>query len=739
MHPKSSKKKQSFNLSDTTAKILITAGGIATITAVLGIFVFIFVEAIPLWFPSGKTTEAEFQTAMEKAPLAIGIDEHQEMIWKLWDDGKINFYDVETKNLKKTYQIPTFENAHITSFSRNLTGNKIGLGASNGNAILVDIIFETRFRDTNRIITPGIDIKKTVKLDSSNRSIHNIAHTSKNSNFTAAGLIGKDTVLYYSEFQKRGLLSSGEKQIIRGKIHSGQDSEITDIALDEYSSSMTVAYVNGLIDYYLIENYKVPKLVASQKVSNSKITDICYLNGGESIIVGSEKGEVSSWISVLPDEESAEYQLVKSHTFRPLESRITGITAASRNKAFIVSDDKGNSELKYLTSEQTLLNFHGINQPTADAVISQKFDGALILYGDGTIKKYSIDAPHPEVTLETIFGKVWYEGYDEPSFVWQSTGGSNDFEPKLSLVPLIIGTLKGTFYALLFAIPIAILGAIWTALFSSQRIKTIVKPTVEIMAALPSVVIGLIAGLWLAPLLENILPAVIVTIILLPLIIFSGVKLWHNSAKIRAIKIKPGYEILFLIPLVLITIQLALWLAPSFENLVFNGDYRIWIQSFLEDTYNQRNGIVVGFAMGFAVIPIIFTICEDSLSSVPKSLYSASLALGASRWQTAFKIVLPSALPGIFSAVMIGLGRAIGETMIVLMCTGNTPILSFSPFNGMRTLSANIAIEIMEAPYHGTLYRVLFLSAALLFVLTFIINTGAEIIRTKLKKRIAQY
>jgi phosphate transport system permease protein len=139
--------------------------------------------------------------------------------------------------------------------------------------------------------------------------------------------------------------------------------------------------------------------------------------------------------------------------------------------------------------------------------------------------------------------------------------------------------------------------------------------------------------------------------------------------------------------------------------------------------------------MGFAVIPIIFTICEDALSSVPQHLTSASLALGATKWQTSIRVVLPTASPGIFSAIMIGLGRAVGETMIVLMATGNTPILSFSPFNGFRTLSANIAVEIPEAPYHGTLYRVLFVSAVLLFLLTFLVNTVAEVVRQRLRKK----
>jgi len=180
-------------------------------------------------------------------------------------------------------------------------------------------------------------------------------------------------------------------------------------------------------------------------------------------------------------------------------------------------------------------------------------------------------------------------------------------------------------------------------------------------------------------------------------------------------------------------------LAPLLETTLFGGDLKQWLYSVLGVRYDQRNSIVIAIALGFAVIPIIFTIAEDALSNVPRNLSAASLALGASRWQTAWRVVLPSALPGVFSAIMIGFGRAVGETMIVLMATGNTPITSWSLFNGLRSLAANIAVEIPEAPLGGTLYRTLFLSAVLLFVLTFIINTAAELLRQRFRKKYGRY
>jgi len=155
----------------------------------------------------------------------------------------------------------------------------------------------------------------------------------------------------------------------------------------------------------------------------------------------------------------------------------------------------------------------------------------------------------------------------------------------------------------------------------------------------------------------------------------------------------------------------------------------------LIDTYVQRNALVVGFVMGFAIIPIIYTISEDALMAVPDHLRSASLGAGATPWQTATRVIVPTAMSGLFSAVMIGLGRAVGETMIVLMAAGNTPLMEWNVFNGFRTLSANIAVELPEAVRDSTHYRTLFLTALVLFAMTFVLNTIAEIVRMRFRKK----
>jgi phosphate transport system permease protein len=302
-------------------------------------------------------------------------------------------------------------------------------------------------------------------------------------------------------------------------------------------------------------------------------------------------------------------------------------------------------------------------------------------------------------------------------------------------MPLAFGTLKAAFYAMLFAVPLAIMGAIYTAYFMAPTMRAYVKPTIEIMEALPTVILGFLAGLWLAPVIEENLPGIFTLLLLMPPGVFLFAWLWRKLPKRYRLLVPEGWQAAVLVPVLIFIGWLSMLLSHPLEVWLFDGDMPTWLGNNLGMDFDQRNSIVVGIAMGVAVIPTIFSITEDAIFSVPKHLSFGSLALGATPWQTLVRVVILTASPGIFSAVMIGLGRAVGETMIVLMATGNTPVMDMSIFQGMRTLSANIAVEMPESEVDSTHYRVLFLAALVLFVFTFVFNTLAEVVRQRLRQK----
>lgn len=238
---------------------------------------------------------------------------------------------------------------------------------------------------------------------------------------------------------------------------------------------------------------------------------------------------------------------------------------------------------------------------------------------------------------------------------WQPTS----LNPQFGLLPLFLGTLKVTLVALLIALPVGVMAALYTAAFAPKWVKEIMKPTIEILAGIPSVVIGFFALVILASLLQTL----------------------------------------------------------------FGTEYRL-------------NALVGGLALSLAVIPIIYTVSEDALATVPRSLTEASLALGATRFETAWHVVLPAALPGVVAAALLGLGRAFGETMIVLMATGNAALLTPSLAEPVRTLSATIGAEMAEVVFGDTHYTVLFFIGTLLFAISFALNALVEIfVRGYLIKR----
>ena len=415
----------------------------------------------------------------------------------------------------------------------------------------------------------------------------------------------------------------------------------------------------------------------------------------------------------------------------------TVIAPGHRDRSFAVGGAGGRVAVYHATSGRRLVSGRWGSEPVVSLALAPRGD-ALLATSSQTFQYANLRNPNPAVSFRTLFMPVWYEGYAAPAHIWQTSGGSDAFEPKYSLWPLFFGTLKATLYAMLVSVPLAILAAIYVSQLAPRRLQAIIKPSLELMAAVPSVIVGFLGGLWLAPRLEAALLETALSLASLPLAVVAALFMWRRLPATVREKIPPGGELLLLSFATAAVIAAALVVAGPIETKFFGGDLIRYLYTEHGIRYDQRNAFVVGVALGFAVIPVIFTIAEDACSSVPRSLVRAARALGATRWQAAIQMVVPAAMPGLIAATILGFGRAVGETMIVLMVSGNTPILDISPFNGMRTMSAAIAVEIPEAAVGGTHFRVLFLTGLLLFAVSFIVTTAADSISRRLRRRHAR-
>jgi len=242
---------------------------------------------------------------------------------------------------------------------------------------------------------------------------------------------------------------------------------------------------------------------------------------------------------------------------------------------------------------------------------------------------------------EFIFGLHWYPTEDPPVF---------------GILPLIVGSVTVMLLSGLIAIPLGVMTAAYLSEITSEKIRSVVKPFIELLAALPSVVIGFVGMVVVAPFLQDVFGA------------------------------------------------------PSGLNL-FNAS----------------------LLLAFMAIPTICSITEDALQSVPRSLKEASLALGATRWETLYKITFPGAFSGTATAVMLGMSRAIGETMVVLMVAGGAAIVPETIFDPVRPMPASIVAEMAEAPFRSDHYFALFATGIVLFVFTFFFNYVAFKVSEKFK------
>lgn len=725
---------------DKLARWLIGVGGISVIWAVVLIFFYLLWVVLPLFLPA----TVEFHEIVERPhwlrshAVWMAIEEQQEVGLRLTEEGGVDFFTVDGARLLSASRLPVAPDERISAVAEGSSGESLVVVAtSEGRIHVFGHRYETDFSRgvEARTVVPSLEYPfgSEPLFTVPSGAIADLAISAGDSELLIAALMGDGLLRTYLA-QKRVSLLTGETSL---------ETTVQEKYLDlEPEAAPRAVGISGDHRWIFVADRQgrlhrldLPELAPRETVSltDAPITELSMLLGGISVLAGDAAGGVTQAFPVR--DENNRYRMEIVRRFNNQKAAITRIIPEARRKGFVALDAGHVLGIYHSTAGQRVLETSLAQQRPTAIALSPRANGALVESGDGRLGRLAIENEHPEISISSLWRRVWYENYQEPEFVWQSSAATNDFEPKFSLSPLVFGTMKAALYAMLFAMPLALMGAAYTAYFMAPELRKIVKPTIEIMAALPTVILGFIADLWFAPWVEEHLAAVFMILLVMPVGLLLFAWLWHRYDGGLKPLVREGWEPVLLLPVLIVLSFLAMWLAEPVQALFFDGDLRNWLSQQAGITYDQRNALVVGCAMGFAVIPTIFSIAEDAVYGVPETLSNASLALGATPWQTMVRVVLPTASPGIFSALMIGLGRAVGETMIVLMATGNTPIMDWNLFEGMRTLAANIAVEMPESEVNSSHYRVLFLAALVLFMFTFVLNTGAEIIRQRLREK----
>jgi len=898
--------KRGVYLVDRLAEGMITLGGMGVLAAVLGIVAYLIWVVFPLT-ESGAVEDAG-TISVQRSAAMFTIDEYQRVGTLLTEEGSLRSFVLGTG---ESVGDPA-ELGEFSAISYSPASGLLAVGHPSGELTVAMLGYQTKIyssrnvpsegqslgvfestrtpfgfiertgEDQYRAITPKLTLSD--QISGSGSSSRPIA--------IDAEVFGRNSVLavvrddltgsVLTVTTRRSLVGGISKTKVQSlpiKIEPTTDAPMWIVLLKD-AEQVLLAWNDGTIKRFAkgSDSYALAETVDVTE-DDEQITTLHPLLGRSTVLIGTDQGRVYTHMLTRASPEEPG-KLVRVNTFRIASDPVSAMAISQRDRTFAAGDTQGHIRLWHATSGKLV----GSAQLEAGAVdliaVSPKLDGFHVASGTG-ISSWHLDPGHPTATLRSLFLPVWYEGDPAPSLVYQSTAAEDSAETKMSLTPLIFGTFKATLFAMLFAVPVAVMAAIYASEFMSKRMRNKVKPAVEMMASLPSVVLGFIAAMILAPFIRDHLSAILVGLVVVPSFLILSSAIWPLLPGNLAWRLPHSVQFWFIVLACIAGFVISAMIGPAVDRTLFSlqhseemvmtgfvetagsvpewaegksvfslsdrtrlraeglfvldgevvqpielsdpdtvalfqsrredmfagqSPFKVWLTGMvgspvpglaallyvpsliivglfaagigrkskanwvplvrvvgtilvamplayglaqiltslgfdaretLLGTFTQRNTFVVGIIMGFAVIPIIFTISDDALQSVPNTLRSASLGAGATQWQTAMRIVLPVAASGIFSAVMIGLGRAAGETMIVLMATGNTPVMDWNIFGGLRTLSANIAVELPEAERGGTHYRVLFLCGVVLFAITFVINTTAEIVRQHFRKRSA--
>jgi phosphate transport system permease protein len=594
---------------------LITLGGIGTILAVSLVCVFLVWVVLPLFRPAASRVASEVEVPASDLLRVVraGVDEYRSIGWMVREDGRLITCQIGTGQVLQEVELFSGRRPTAWSFSDG-DGIEVATAFADGTVQLGRIVFLTSFLDAQDVpeevhslaageirpfgdavfeLTPEGQYRRQQLLvrfedpvqvvESEPLVLVDQSISSRGAIFAVLTASGELHVAQVTK--KKNLLTGKETTRLREgwlNVDLPQGRLPQYLRLAGLGDAVYLVWEDGRLVRFDTRNIERPvwaeELDLVEELSE-RVTALTMLVGKTSLVCGDSLGRVRVWFRTKPDGANTPDggTLVAAHELSRGGAAVTGLAASARSRLLAVGQADGRLRLFHVTSDRQLceVSFAGGTAELSAVSIAPQDDGLLGLAGP-RLAFWRVDAPHPETTWASVFARVWYEGYNEPEHAWQSSSGTDDFEEKYGLVPLVFGTLKATLYSMLFGAPIALLAAIYSSEFLRPGTKAKIKPTIEMMASLPSVVLGFLAALVVAPLVEEIVPQTLTALFTIPFAILLGGHLWQllpAKVAVQAQILRLG-GILLTLPVGLL---LAAWLGRPVERWLFAGDIKAWL------------------------------------------------------------------------------------------------------------------------------------------------------------------
>jgi len=604
--------RATVKIMDRLARGMITVGGIGTIISVSLVCVFLVWVVIPLFLPPSISDpgRAEIQHPLE-TPIHLAVDEFRKMAWAIQSDGTLKVVRLDTGKVLVNRNL--FKSRKMSAWSLQIRSDEVAFGFEDGTVTLGKIGFRTRFlgpEDTPaefkrleeeevreykgglvtrtpegqlRLQVVVADLEKTIPLAQASPVIL-IDQAITNSGSVYCSLTADGRLRINAVEERMNLLEDRmEVDLTSGEYDLGKKEPVLPdhLLISGLGDNVFVAWKDGRLIRLETRDPESPRIAETLdlvKEDGVALTALTFLLGRTTLITGDSRGRTRAWFRTKPEGVNTPdgTVLVPTHDFPGGSAPVAAITSSSRTRLFAVAYTDGKVDLMHVTAGNRLAQSSTPgNKAVLDIALAPREDMIVCLVDDG-LCRWDVDVKHPEASLAALFTPVWYEGYEKPEHVWQSSSGTDDSEPKLGLMPLIFGTLKATLYSLLFGVPIALLAAVYTSEFMNVRIKSIVKPTIELMASLPSVVLGFLAGLVFAPFVEGVIPAILTGFMTLLLAVLLGAYLWQLLPHSLTLRLS-GHRFTVICMVLPLGILGGVILGPVLEKILFAGDIKGWL------------------------------------------------------------------------------------------------------------------------------------------------------------------